>query len=246
MHDPAWSHCLVVGGEGGLGSAIARRLSEVQAGRVSVSRRDYTLDRSEFVGSAFNADLESAIDCSRLIATVVERSGPIDALVVAIGAVHEYTHFSEISEEGWAKDLWVNLSAPFFLARAATLSMKESGNGGRIVLFSTESARHGSGSHSLAYGAAKAGIEVAVRVLAKDGARDGILVNAISPGFIQSGFHERWQHKTESDIAQRVEKIPMRRAGTVTEVAGVVEFLLSRDSGFITGTSISVTGGDWL
>ena len=246
MPDPAWSHCLVVGGGGGLGSEITTRLSGVRAGRVSVSRRDSSLDLNEPVDSAFNADLETAIDCSKLISTVVERSGPIDALVVAIGAVHEYTHFSEISEEGWAKDLWVNLGAPFFLARAAMMSMKESGKGGRIVLFSTESARHGSGDYAIAYGAAKAGIEVAVRVLAKDGARDSILVNAISPGFIQSGFHERWQHKTESDVAQRVERIPMGRAGTVTEVAGVVEFLLSRESGFITGTSISVTGGDWL
>jgi 3-oxoacyl-[acyl-carrier protein] reductase len=177
---------------------------------------------------------------------VEERNGPIDALVVAIGAIEDYTHFSQIGEQAWSQDLWVNLGAPFFLARAAILSMQSSGRCGRVVLFSSESSRHGSGSHSLAYGAAKAGIDFVARALAKDCAKDGILVNAISPGFVETGFHERWQCKSQLEIEERIEMIPLRRAGTVDEVAGLVEFLLSQDGGFITGTSVSVAGGDWL
>jgi len=246
MSNPAWSHCLVVGGSGGLGAAIVRRLRQLDTGTVSVSRRSADSERDASANLAFVANLETAEDCASLISAVEERNGPIDALVVAIGGIEDYSHFSEIGEQAWTRDLWVNLSAPFFLARAAILSMQASGRSGRVILFSTESSRHGSGSHSLAYGAAKAGIDFIVRALAKDCAKDGILVNAISPGFIGSGFHERWQHKSESEIEKRIELIPLRRPGTVDEVAGVVNFMLSQDSAFITGTSVSITGGDWL
>jgi len=72
------------------------------------------------------------------------------------------------------------------------------------------------------------------------------LVNGIRAGFIKTGFHERWQGKTEQDIKKRAEMIPLQRAGEPEEAAALIIYLLSGWSGFITGQMLSITGGDWL
>jgi NAD(P)-dependent dehydrogenase (short-subunit alcohol dehydrogenase family) len=119
-------------------------------------------------------------------------------------------------------------------------------NHGRIILFSTESALHGGSPFSLPYATGKLGIECLVKGFAREGAKFNITVNGIRPGFIASGFHERWQFKTVEDLRKRIDLVPMKRAGSPAEVADLIFFLLSKNAGYITGDTISISGGDWL
>ena len=111
---------------------------------------------------------------------------------------------------------------------------------------STASATHGGGTTSLAYGIAKAGVECMVKGLARDCAKHNILVNAIAPGFIMTKFHTERMKRSSEQLKERIELIPLKRAGTVREIAGVILFLLSEDASYITGQVITVSGGDWL
>jgi NAD(P)-dependent dehydrogenase (short-subunit alcohol dehydrogenase family) len=117
---------------------------------------------------------------------------------------------------------------------------------GSIVLTGTESALHGGSPTSFPYGVAKRGIECLVQGLAREGAPHGVTVNGVRPGFIASGFHERWLGKSPAALANRAAMVPMQRAGTPEEVAALITYLLSDWARYITGQMLAVTGGDWL
>lgn len=119
-------------------------------------------------------------------------------------------------------------------------------NGGRILLTSTASASHGGGSVSLAYGVAKAGIECMIKGMARDCAKHNILVNAIAPGFFLTKFHTEKIKRTQEQLQERINLIPLKRAGTTVEFAGTVMYLLSESASYITGQVIAISGGDWL
>ena len=85
-----------------------------------------------------------------------------------------------------------------------------------------------------------------VRDKAREGAGDEILVNGIRLGFITSGFHQRWHNKSETEMKERAEMVPLKRGGDVEEAAALMIYLLSGYGGFITGQMLPLTGGDWL
>ena len=151
-----------------------------------------------------------------------------------------------MSEADWESEIPLNLNHPFFLARTAMRKMKEQKTGGRIVLTGTESALHGGSAQSFPYAVAKRGTECMVQGLAREGAPSDILVNGVRLGFIASGFHERWHDKTEADMKERADMVPLKRGGHPEEVAALVIYLLSDWAGFITGQMLPLTGGDWL
>ncbi len=192
----------------------------------------------------FRKNLNSAASCRELVDDFVAWAGGIDCLVQLSGDINRAIHWDKLTEKDWKFDMDMNLIMPFFLAKRAIYHMKS--GGGRIVLISTASASHGGGATSLAYGIAKSGIETLVKALARDCAKYNILVNAVAPGFIQTKFHTKKMKKTKKQLAKRTELIPLKRSGTKREFAGVVSFLLSDDSSFITGETITVSGGDWL
>lgn len=238
---------LIIGASGGVGLALVKAL----LGQELTIGAHYASPKGELENLAkeynnlelFEKYLCSEKDCLEVVEEFNTRAGGLDALVVCTGGITNPVHWRELKEEEWEKDLFINLSAPFYLSRAVMQKMKK---GGRIVLFSTESALHGGSSTSLAYGVAKMGIECLTKGLAREGAKDNILVNCIRPAFIASGFHERWQHKEDADLAKRIEIIPLKRAGTPDEVAALALYLLSSWGDYITGQSFAITGGDWL
>ena len=190
--------------------------------------------------------LESAEDCHGLVDEFVEGAGGIDALVQLSGNFLRTEHWLEMGEDNWRYDLDTNLVHPFFLAQRAVRHMKQAGKGGRIILTSTASAAHGGGGTSMAYGAAKAAVECITKGMARDCAKDNILVNCIAPGFIKSKMHMVKMGRSEEQLRERVQLIPLKRSGTREELGGSVMFLLSEHASYITGQVIAVSGGDWL
>jgi NAD(P)-dependent dehydrogenase (short-subunit alcohol dehydrogenase family) len=185
-------------------------------------------------------------DCADLINEFTEKARGIDALVVLSGGIHFSGHWKDMPAEDWEQDMAVNLNQPFYLARAAMARMKSQETGGRILLTGTESALHGGSAMSFPYAIAKRATECIVQGLAREGAPDGIRVNGVRLGFIESGFHERWHGKTESEMAERAALVPLKRGGHPDEAAALMVYLLSGWAGFITGQMIPLTGGDWL
>jgi len=193
---------------------------------------------------AFQADLTRPSSCSELVGSFVQWAGGIDVLIQLTGGVLQPAAWTEITEENWDFDLAANLKGPFFLAQSAIDAMRE--KGGRVVLTSTASARHGGGPDSIIYGLAKSGIEYLVKALARVGAPHGILVNAVAPGLIDTDFHTVRLKRTPDQISRRADLVPLKRAGSPTEVASVIAFLASDLASYVTGECINVSGGDWL
>lgn len=238
---------LVVGASGGIGRAVVAALLEAGASKVGAHhhRGGARLKGLLAVGrtrvKAFPSDLTRAESAAALIANFARWAGGIDALVVLSGGATPALS-AAVTPKQWRADLELNLTTPFFLAREA---MKRMRSGGRVVLCSTASAAHGGGPDTLAYGAAKAALECVVKGLARDGAPRGIRVNAVAPGFIKTGFHERLGRSAER-VAARAKLVPLGRAGTPEEAAAAVLFLASPSSSYVTGHCLAVSGGDYL
>jgi 3-oxoacyl-[acyl-carrier protein] reductase len=138
----------------------------------------------------------------------------------------------------WERDLKVNLSGAFICAQAVWPGMREKG-WGRIVNMSSIAGLMGAYTHP-SYGASKAGLIGLTKSLALEGARHGITVNAVAPGFIDT---EAIHLAGEEKIERYRNRCPMKRLGRAEEVAAAVTFLASDAAGFITGATVPVTGG---
>lgn len=243
---------LIAGASGGIGRETLRLFaqSDVWIGAHYFNNQKALSDliEEEQSGQAkirlFQADLTTAEASQKLVDDFVVWAKGIDILIQLTGGITQPILWNELTETQWQADLNLNLTAPFFLAQTAMNYMQSTG--GKIILTSTASARHGGGSTSMAYGVAKAGIEALTKGLARVGAPHNILVNTIAPGFIDTGFHTQRMRRTEEDLEQRAQLVPLKRAGTPLEVAGLIVFLASPLGNYITGESIPVSGGDWL
>jgi len=250
---PAWvprvepgQRILITGASGGLGRALTAMLlkgSDCTIGAHGRSQRHPSDDPRIL---ALQKSFTCEADCAALVDEFVASCGGIDGLVILSGAIHYSGHWKDISGAEWDNELAMNLDQPFFLARRAMRHMKESGKGGRIVLTGTESALHGGSATSFPYAIAKRGTECLVQGLAREGAPDGILVNGVRLGYIASGFHQRWHRRTEAQMHERAEMVPLKRGGHPDEAAALMIYLLSGWAAFITGQMIPLTGGDWL
>lgn len=184
-------------------------------------------------------------ECKSIIDDYVQWAGSIDEIVIFLGNISSTYHWKQIGAEQLENEYRYNAIYPLMLAKYAQNFMKESVSG-RILFISTASVRRGGGSTTIGYGMAKAALECAVKRLARDLASDGILVNAIAPGFFDTQFNRKRKGLTEEDVAERVAMIPLKRGGKKKEIASAVLYMLSEGAGFITGQIITVDGGDFL
>ncbi len=175
-----------------------------------------------------------------LIDRTISEFGPIDILVNNAGSLLERVRLVEMTEKQWDDVIDLNLKSAFLCCRAAAPSMIERKTGA-IINVASIAGRNGGALGSLHYSTAKGGLITFTKGLAKELAPFGVRVNGVSPGVIDTPFHE--QFSTPEMMKAYVSMIPLGRIGTPIEVAKVVAFLASDSASFLAGETIEINGG---
>jgi 2-hydroxycyclohexanecarboxyl-CoA dehydrogenase len=235
---------VVTGAGRGMGRAIAERLA-AEGARVAVTDvdRDSALTTAGALDGAagFRLDITDAGEVSARIEEIVATLGPIDALVNNAGW-DRLAPFLETDEDLWDRIIDINLRGPIRITKAVLPQMVER-QSGRIVNISSDAGRVGSTGEAV-YSACKAGIIGFGKTVAREMARHGITVNAICPGPTATPLLESMVGEGNDKLIDSLRRgIPMRRLGLPEDIAGAVAFVVSDDAGFITGQTLSVSGG---
>jgi NAD(P)-dependent dehydrogenase (short-subunit alcohol dehydrogenase family) len=242
---------VVTGGAAGMGLAISQRLaSDGHAVAVFDIDGDAASQAADAIRAGGTKAVAAAVDVSdrvaveAAIARVHAELGPIGIMVTSAG-VDRFERFTEISVESWDRMLAVNLSGTFHCVQCAVPDMLAAG-WGRIVTISSSSAQ--SGARRMAhYVASKAGVIGLTKALALDLAANGITVNTVPPGFIDTPMARRAEQRGDLPSIEAVAaRTPVRRAGTPEDIAAACAFLCSEQAGYITGQQINVNGGWYL
>jgi len=175
-----------------------------------------------------------------VIAKLVEHWGRLDVLVNNAAVNRPGGLFSQ-PDADWDEVLEVNLKGVFVCSSVAAAAMRRNSYGAIVNIGSIGAAGLGA---SPAYAASKAGLIGLTRQMAREIGPDGITVNVVAPGVTLTGWVER--NLPQQNIAAAVESAPLRRVGTVEDIAGVVSFLCSADARHVTGQVISASGGAWM
>lgn len=242
---------LVTGGSSGIGAATAKMLAANGASVAINFHQNSTgaeQTRDEIVtagGKAIvvQADVASAREVDALIQRVVVELGPIDILVNNAGSLIARVRILELTEERWDEVIDLNLKSAYLCCRAVAASMMER-KSGAIVNVSSIAGRTGGALGSIHYSTAKGGLITFTKGLAKELAPFGIRVNAVSPGVIDTRYHE--QFSTPDMMKGYVSGIPLGRVGTPDEVAAVICFLASDASSYLAGETIEINGGMFM
>ena len=236
---------MITGAWRGLGRNAAARLHE-RGASVAVNVRE---DRANEVAStlgpralAVPGDITDPRVPTEIVSRTLDRFGRIDILVN--NAAHaRSTRFEQLAAEEWRLALETNLTAPFLLMKAALPAMKAR-NYGRIINISSSAGRTVSTLGGAHYTASKAGLLGLTRAAAKELGRFGITVNAICPGMIDT---ELTRENASSELLDRLAaSYPVPRLGTPLEVSDLICFVASEASGYITGASFDINGGDLM
>lgn len=241
---------LVTGGTGGIGTAICQRLAnegyKVAAGYNSGGNHDrakaWQAQQKE-QGYDFDisfGDVRDFDSCGTCIAHVEEALGPVDILVNNAGVTRDST-LRKMSETQWEEVISANLDSVFNMTRQVLNGMLER-KFGRIINVSSVNAQKGQLGQTN-YSAAKAGMHGFTKALSQEVARKGITVNTVSPGYIATKMVMAVPEEVRAKI---VADIPVGRLGNPGEVAHAVAFLAAEESGFITGSNLSVNGGQHM
>jgi len=235
---------LVTGAGRGIGKAIAERLA-AEGAKVAVADIDPATATATAVdigrgAIAVTMDVTDAASVRDAVAETAKRLGPIDVLVNNAGW-DKIEPFVKSQEETWDRVIAINLKGPIRCARAVLDSMIER-RSGKIVSIGSDAGRVGSTGEAV-YSAAKAGVIGFGRTLAREVARYGINVNVVCPGPTNTPLLQETIGGNEKLMASLKQAIPLGRAGEPDDLAAAVAFLASDDAGFITGQTLSVSGG---
>jgi 3-oxoacyl-[acyl-carrier protein] reductase len=192
---------------------------------------------------AIRADMRRADDISSLVKRATDELGPIDILINNAGSLVQRQAIRELTLERWDEIMNLNLTSAMLCSQAVTASMIERKSGAIINLVSI-AGQTGGGPGAVAYSVAKGGLITFTKSLAKELAPHGVRVNAISPGVIDTPFHQVFS--TPEMIRNFVTTIPLGRVGTPLECAKVIAFLASDASSYIVGETIEVNGGQLM
>ena len=234
---------LVTGGTRGIGKAIVQRLKDdgmsVAAG-YSGNAEAAAATAQELGIMVVKGNVGSFDDCARAVAEVEAELGPIDVLINNAGITRD-GFFHKMSHDQWSDVIRVNMDSVFNMTRQVINGMRDR-NYGRIVNISSINGQKGQVGQTN-YSAAKAGMIGFTKALALENARKGVTVNCIAPGYIDT---EMVQAVPENVLQSIVSNIPVGRLGEADEVAACVAFLVRDDASFITGTTLSANGGQYM
>ena len=224
---------IVTGAASGLGLAIAKKLHGEGAQVVALDLNEASLPIS------FAVDLTKEDQVANVVNQIAEKFGRIDILVNSAGvtgATNIKSHEVETDNLRFVFD--VNFMASFFTARAVLPWMLRN-NYGRILHIASVAGKEGNAG-MLAYSASKAAVIGMTKVQGKEYAESGITVNALAPAVIQTPMVDAMP---EAQVKYMTDKIPMKRCGTLDEIAHMAAFIVSRETAFTTGFTFDMTGG---
>lgn len=234
---------VVTGGTRGIGEAISVRLKEagytVAASYAGNDEAAQTF-KDKYGIAVYKFDVSSFDACAEATASITSDLGPIEVLVNNAGITRDGT-IHKMSPENWQKVLDTNLGSCFNMCRNVIEGMRERGFG-RIVNIGSINGQAGQYGQ-VNYAAAKSGIHGFTKALAQEGAAKGITVNAIAPGYIATDMVRAVPEKVLEKI---IAKIPVGRLGEADEIARGVEFLVADNAAFITGSTLSINGGQHM
>lgn len=240
---------LITGASAGIGAATARLAARRGYDLALNYRSDH--DGAEAVARDCRAAGATVVLCQgdvadpdaiqSIFAQVDSAFGKLDALVNNAGVVDRPARVTDLTHARLRRMFDINVIGAMLVAKEAVLRMQAHGQGGAIVNVSSAAARLGSANQYVDYAASKAAIDIFTKGLSDEVAADGIRVNALRPGLIETGIHAKGG---QPDRAQRLAPmVPMQRTGSAEEVADGILFLLSDQAAYVTGTTLDVTGG---
>lgn len=246
---------VISGASGGIGAAIARRFADEDANLVLGSNDARVADLASSLEGLPGQVRHLVMDVTRkaeveALYRLADELGGVDVSIQNAGVI-TVARLEDLSEADWDRIMDVNTKGTFLCCQAAIAAMRRHGRGGRLISTASGQARQGF-IYTPHYAASKFGVVGITQSLAQEVARDGITVNAICPGIIDTdmwAYNDRaWgalmgDYKPGELMAEWVNGIPMRRAGTGADVAGLVAFLAGPDAAYITGQTVNVDGG---
>lgn len=242
---------LITGAGRGIGAATARHLAK-QGYRLCLNYRERRAPAEalyrELTGQGVDvvlvqADVSEEADVLKLFEAMDDRFGGLTALVNNVGIVQTQMRVESMTAERLNRMFTTNVTSAFLCCREAVkrISTRHGGPGGAIVNVSSAAARLGSPNEYVDYAASKAAMDALTRGLALEVAEEGIRVNTVRPGIIDTEIHA---DGGEPDRLKRVEpSVPMKRGGKPEEVAASIAWLLSDEASFVSGAFLDVAGG---
>ena len=237
---------LITGASSGIGAATAIEFADagwsVMAAGRDTARLEEVAVASDRI-STWEGDLESADACDELVADTIDEFGRIDCLVNSAGILVRGST-ADTTDDDWRDTMHVNLDVPFYLSRAALPHLL--GTAGSIVNIASDWGLRAGAEH-VAYCASKGGLIMLTRAMAKDHAREGLRVNAVCPGDVDTPMLASEAEELDVDVdeflADAAEDSPNGRIAEPGEVASLVLYLASDAARHITGTAIAIDGG---
>ena len=241
------STLIVTGGSRGIGAACVR-LAARKGWSVCINYRTQESTAAALVtevmdagGKAIAASADVAVEAQvlKLFDRAEAAFGPVTGLINNAGILGMPSPLAEIDLDRWNAIVGTNLTGAFLCAREAVrrMAISRGGSGGSIVNVSSRAALLGAPHEFVDYAASKGGIDTLTIGLAKEVAADGIRVNGVRPGLIETDI------QTPDRLARLIPSVPMERAGTPLEVAQAILWLLSEEASYCTGVTIDVSGG---
>lgn len=235
---------IVTGGSRGIGAAISTALQDAGY-KVAATYAGNDEKAAAFTAETgiktYKWDVADYDACAAGIAQVEADLGPVEVLVNNAGITRD-APFHKMKPEQWSEVIGTNLSGVFNMTHPCWPGMRER-KFGRIITISSINGQKGQFAQAN-YAAAKAGDIGFTKALAQEGARAGITVNVIAPGYINTEMMSTIPEKVMNDVI--LPQIPIGRLGEASEIARAVLFLASDDAGFVTGSTISANGGQYM